>query len=142
MIGDGVLFEETLAPLREFRNVYIEKRFLKQDEIAAIHKEYGIFLCPSRMDTQGVSRDEAMSSGLVPVTNAVTAIPEFVDETSGILAPGGDAEAMAEGIERIYNDSALFASMSAAAAQRVRRQCAQDVLIKAELHLFQNGGNA
>jgi glycosyltransferase involved in cell wall biosynthesis len=36
---------------------------------------------PSRTDTQGVSRDEAMSSGLVPVTNAVAAIPEFVDDT-------------------------------------------------------------
>jgi glycosyltransferase involved in cell wall biosynthesis len=88
MIGDGPLFEETLAPLREFRNVYIEQRFLNQLEIAALHKEYGIFLSPTRMDAQGVSRDEAMASGLVPVTNAVTAIPEFVDDRCGILAPG------------------------------------------------------
>ncbi|NQW93709.1 MAG: glycosyltransferase, partial [Polaromonas sp.] len=42
MIGDGPLFEETLAPLRKFPNVYIEQRFLKHDEIAIIHKEYGI----------------------------------------------------------------------------------------------------
>jgi glycosyltransferase involved in cell wall biosynthesis len=141
MIGDGALFDTVLSPLREFRNVYIEQRFLKQDEIAALHKEYGIFLCPTRMDAQGVSRDEAMSSGLVPVTNAVTAIPEFVDEVSGILAPGDDALAMAEGIERLYNDSTLFTNMSFAAAQRVRRQCAKDVLIKIELKLFHKWGD-
>ncbi|MGH7182189.1 MAG: methyltransferase type 12, partial [Nitrospiraceae bacterium] len=70
MIGDGKLFDEVLEPVRGFKNVYIERRFLTHVEIAAIHREYGIFLCPSRMDTQGVSRDEAMSSGLVPVTNS------------------------------------------------------------------------
>jgi glycosyltransferase involved in cell wall biosynthesis len=53
------------------------------------------------METQGVSRNEAMSSGLVPITNAVATIPEFVDDSCGILAPGGDAEAMAHGIARL-----------------------------------------
>lgn len=140
MIGDGKLFDETLEPLREFSNVYIERRFLSHAEIAALHREYGIFLCPTRMDAQGVSKDEAMSSGLIPVTNAVTAIPEFVDEASGILAPGEDALAMAAGIDRIYNDPDLFTKMSVAAAQRVRWQCAKEVLISAELKLFgQNG---
>lgn len=86
MIGDGVLFEDTLAPLRKFSNVTIERGFLKHQEIAALHKQYGLFLCPTRMDAQGVSRDEAMASGLVAVTNAVTAIPEFVDDECGILA--------------------------------------------------------
>ena len=88
------------------------------------------------MDAQGVSRDEAMSSGLIPVTNAITAIPEFVDETSGILAPGEDGLAMAAGIDRIYNDPDLFTKMSIAAAQRVRWQCAKKVLISVELKLF------
>jgi spore maturation protein CgeB/glycosyltransferase involved in cell wall biosynthesis/ubiquinone/menaquinone biosynthesis C-methylase UbiE len=133
MIGDGPLFEETLAPLREFRNVYIEQRFLNQQEIAALHKEYGIFLCPTRMDAQGVSRDEAMASGLVPVTNAVTAIPEFVDDRCGILAPGEDAEAMARGIALLYEHPDRFAAMSAAAATRVRAQSDAQRVISAEL---------
>jgi glycosyltransferase involved in cell wall biosynthesis len=66
LIGDGPLFEDTVAPLRKYKNVYIEQRFLNRDEIAALHKEYGIFLCATRWDSHGVSRDEAMSSGLVP----------------------------------------------------------------------------
>ena len=135
MIGDGPLFEETLAPLREFRNVYIEQRFLNQLEIAALHKEYGIFLSPTRMDAQGVSRDEAMASGLVPVTNAVTAIPEFVDDRCGILAPGEDADTMARGIALMYEQPLKFTAMSKAAASRVRAQSDAQRVICAELAL-------
>jgi glycosyltransferase involved in cell wall biosynthesis len=136
MIGDGPLFDETLAPLREFRNVYIEQRFLNQTEIAALHKDYGIFLCPTRMDAQGVSRDEAMASGLVPVTNAVTAIPEFVDDGCGILVPGEDAEAMAKGIARLYEQPLTFSAMSQAAAKRVRSQSDAERIICSELALI------
>jgi glycosyltransferase involved in cell wall biosynthesis len=136
MMGDGPLFEETLAPLREFKNVYIEQRFLNQAEIAALHKEYGIFLCPTRMDAQGVSRDEAMASGLVPVTNAVTAIPEFVDDSCGILAPGEDSDAMAKGISLLYEQPLKFSAMSKAAASRVRAQSDAERIIGAELALI------
>ncbi|NOS82118.1 MAG: glycosyltransferase, partial [Nitrospira sp.] len=133
IIGDGKLFDEVLAPLTGFSNVYIEKRFLTHAEIAALHREYGIFLCPTRMDTQGVSRDEAMASGLVPVTNAVAAIPEFVDDSCGILSPGEDAEAMARGIALLYEQPLKFSAMSKAAAKRVREQRDAKKIIRAEL---------
>ena len=136
MIGDGPLFEETLAPLRTFQNVHIEQTFLKQGEIANLHKKYGIFLCPTRMDAQGVSRDEAMSSGLVPVTNAVTAIPEFVDDESGILAPSEGAKEMAAGIAMLFESPEQFAMMSKAAAARVRQQSDSKIIINKELALF------
>lgn len=133
MVGDGPLFDSILAPLREYKNVFIERRFLKQSEIAALHKQYGIFLSPTRMDAQGVSRDEAMASGLVPVTNGVTAIPEFVDAQCGILAAGEDAQAMADGMAALYEDPALFAAMSANATQRVARQSAKSIIVEAEI---------
>lgn len=136
MIGDGPLFDSILEPLRQYSNVFIERRFLKQSEIAALHKEYGIFLSPTRMDAQGVSRDEAMASGLVPVTNAVTAIPEFVDERCGILAPGDDAVAMAEGIAALYDNAELFTAMSQAASARVQQQSSKSHIINAEIGVF------
>ena len=138
IIGRGVLFDEITEPLMQFDNVIIENKFLQQDEIAALHKKYGVFLSPTRMDSQGVSRDEAMSSGLVPVTNAVTAIPEFVDEKCGILAPGDDYLAMAEGIEKLYYDPELFCRMSRNAAERVRNQSDVSSVIKKELELIGN----
>ena len=133
LIGDGALFDETVEPVRGLQNVIVEKRFLLQHEIAELHKEYGIFLSPTRMDTQGVSRGEAMSSGLVPVTNAVAAVPEFVDEESGILAEAEDAHGIAEGIARLYEDPELFSKLSEGAAHRVRRQCAYGQTIAREL---------
>lgn len=136
MIGDGVLFDEILAPLRKFSNVTIERGFLKHQEIAALHKQYGLFLCPTRMDAQGVSRDEAMASGLVAVTNAVTAIPEFVDDECGILAPGDDAQAMADGIARVIESPELFCKMSAAARARVEKQTAKHSIINREIELI------
>jgi glycosyltransferase involved in cell wall biosynthesis len=125
-----------LAPLREFSNVYIEQCFLKQDEIATLHKEYGIFLCPSRMDTQGVSRDEAMSSGLVPVTNAVAAIPEFADADCSVLAKNEDAQGLAEGIAYLYENPQQYSQRSSNAAKRVRIQSEKKKIISLELNMF------
>jgi glycosyltransferase involved in cell wall biosynthesis/spore maturation protein CgeB len=136
MIGDGKLFDEVLEPVRGFNNVYIERRYLTHLEIAAIHHEYGIFLCPSRMDTQGVSRDEAMSSGLVPVTNSVGAIPEFVDDTCGFLADPEDSAGLAESIAKLYESPELFLAMSAAAAERVRMESSCASTVELELTLF------
>lgn len=107
-------------------------------EIAVLHKDYGIFLCSSRWDSHGVFRDEAMASGLVPVTNAVSAIPEFVDDSCGILAPVEDAEAMARGVARLYEQPLTFSAMSQAAAKRVRKQRDAQKVIRAELAVVSN----
>lgn len=136
IIGRGDLFKPLTEELDQFENVTIENKFLHQDDIARLHKENGIFIVPTRMDAQGVSRDEAMSSGLVPVTNAVAAIPEFVDETCGILAPEEDYLQMAEGIEDLYHNPEKFLEMSEMAAMRVRSQCSFEYTINSELKLI------
>lgn len=136
IIGDGVLFDETLEPLRQFKNVTIERRFLTHAQISAIHKDYGMFLCPTRWDSHGVSRDEAMASGLVPVTTSTAAIPEFVDDTCGILAADEDYTELAKGIARLIENSQEFSEKSKAAAARVRRQTAERLIVSKELTLF------
>ncbi len=98
-IGKGALFDKTLALLRQFKNVTIRETFLEQSEISALHKEYGIFPCPTRLDAQGVSMCEAMSSGLIPVTSGVTAIPEFVNDEVGVLAKEENYLDLAEGMK-------------------------------------------
>ncbi|WP_373376747.1 FkbM family methyltransferase [Cupriavidus nantongensis] len=140
IIGDGPMFDEVIDPLRKFHNVIIERKFVNHSDIALLHKQYGVFLCPSRMDTHGVSRDEAMSSGLVPVTTAVAAIPEFVDEKCGILVPAESADEMAAGVCKLVRDPQLFLDMSARAARRVRSQSGSSAVISAELALF-NGSS-
>ena len=140
-IGDGVLFDETLSPIKDLENVTIERTFLKQEDIAALHKSYGLFLSPTRMDSQGVSRDEAMSSGLVPLTNNITAIPEFVDGSCGILTDADEYAALAEGIIALYKNPDLFLEMSKNAAQRVREQSGYAQTIAKELDMINKKSN-
>lgn len=135
-VGDGRLFDETMAPLQGLSNIVIERRFLHQSEIAELHREYGVFLNPTRMDAQGVSRDEAMSSGLVPISTRCTAIPEFVDCTCGLLVEPEDVQGLADAIEQIYRDPELFLQLSRQAALRVREQSGFDATIAREVSMF------
>lgn len=139
-IGDGSLFDETLGPIRRFGNVAIERRFLTQPEIAEQHRSHGIFLVPTRLDTQGVSRDEAMASGLVPVTNSVPAVLEFADQSCAVIAPPDDWTAMADAISLMAHQPELFQVRSAAAAARVRAQSGTERIIPRELALLAAAG--
>ena len=93
-------------------------------------------MTPTRMDSQGVSRDEAMSSGLVPITNAVTAIPEFVDSDCGVLAEGEDYKGMAEGVLQLVRDKERFLQISNSAAKRVRNQSSTEIVIRKEIEII------
>jgi glycosyltransferase involved in cell wall biosynthesis/precorrin-6B methylase 2 len=137
LIGDGPLFDETVEPLRRFPNVELERRFLNQHEIAEVHNQYGIFLVPSRMDSQGVSRDEAMSSGLVPVSTRIAAIPEFVTPDCAILAEPEDSDGLADAIIALQEDPERFLRMSAAAAMHVRSRSGRLQTIDKEMALIQ-----
>tara|TARA_B100000767_G_scaffold251445_1_gene254455 strand:+ start:3204 stop:6842 length:3639 start_codon:yes stop_codon:yes gene_type:complete len=136
IVGDGKLFDEIIEPLHKFDNITIDRGFLSHAQIADLHKQYGVFLTPTRMDSQGVSRDEAMSSGLVPITTSVTAIPEFVDDESGLLVPGEDHKAMADAVIRLVENPSLFDKLSSGAAKRVRKQSSSKKIIDAEIELI------
>ena len=136
--GDGERFDEDTKLLKKFSNVRLHRGFLTQSQIAQLHKTHGIYIATTRMDTQGVSRDEAMSSGLVPVANAVAAIPEFVDEKCGILAPAEDAKAIADGILKLIRDPDLFMQMSENAAKHVRSLTDKQFTIEKEISLVES----
>ncbi len=138
IIGDGALFETQLAPLANFANVHCERRFLPQEEISALHTQNGVFLVPTRMDTQGVSRDEAMASGLVPVTNAIAAVPEFTAPDCACVCPAEDAAGLAEAMLDMAANPALFQARSQNAARRVRQQSAATHIIPQELELMES----
>lgn len=134
--GDGPLFEETVAPLRHLTNITIRRGFVSRNEIKALHREHGVFLCPSRMDTQGVSRDEAMASGLVPVTNRVGAIPEFVRDDCGYLADPEDSDGLAAAIAELQANPEQFRALSRCAAEHVRSRSGFDRTVARELAMI------
>ena len=136
LFGEGPLFNSTLEPIRKFDNVKIYNYFLSQDEIAKLHKENGVFMCPTRLDSQGVSMCEAMSSGLIPITNGVTAIPEFVDEKCGYLARKENYMDMVDAVEDLYLNPEKFKQKSQNAALRMSNQCSKNIVIKQELDVI------
>ncbi len=141
IIGDGALFDRQTEPLRGLGNVKLQKGFVSQSEIARLHGENGVFLVPSRADTQGVSRDEAMASGLVPVTNSAAAVPEFTDDTCAALAPPEDHRALAGHMGQMARAPELFLSRSKAAHQRIQAQTAAPAIIAQELALMKGGAD-
>jgi glycosyltransferase involved in cell wall biosynthesis len=136
IVGDGKLFDETVEPIRNFDNIIIEKKFLSQQEIAELHKQYGIFLCPSRMDTQGVSRDEAMSSGLIPVTTNAGAIPEFVNGENGFVVTQESHSELAKAVKTLYADSRLFVSLSQISSESARAKSGYKITVPKEIKLL------
>jgi len=138
IIGDGPLFKELTEPLEGLNNVSLQQRFLSNEEYEKIFEEFGIFLTPTRWDSQGVGRDEAMACGLVPATNSISAIPEFADSDCAILADSEDYIGLADGIEELANNPDLFVSKSKKASIRVREQTSHDVTIPMEIRLVTN----
>lgn len=134
--GEGPLFAETTAPLQQFKNVNLVNRFLSQDEIRDLHAAHGVFLAPTRFDSQGVSMCEAMSSGLVTVSTRIAAIPEYVQHGStGLLSAPESASELADHIERLYFNEELFLNLSEAGSQWMHSNCGLSATIGREIKL-------
>lgn len=135
--GDGPTFEEVTAPLRDFPNVTLRKGFFAtQVDIANVYREYGVLVVPTRRDTQGLSRDEGMCAGLVPITTGIDAVPEFLSSDEGYLVPPEDPKAIADAVRHLYHHPEKFLRKSAAAAARIRRTLVDDIVIPQEIALF------
>lgn len=136
--GEGRLFETETQALRKFDNVTLHNKFFTQHEIAELHRQHGIFLAPTRLDSQGVSMCEAMSSGLVAISTNIAAIPEFITHNeTGLLARPESGEELADAIERLYCDADLFARLSQAGSDRMRAQCGPAATVQKELELIE-----
>ncbi|AOH55840.1 hypothetical protein ABE28_015870 [Peribacillus muralis] len=138
--GEGKYFDPLTEPLEKFKNVKLHRNFLNQQEMANVHKEHGIFLCPTRQDAQGVSMCEAMSSGLVPITSNNTAIPEYVvHEKTGILT--GGAKEIASSIKHLYENPSEFAFLSKHASMSIQEKCRPELVTSKELELISDAKN-
>lgn len=134
--GFGKHFDENARLLRHLPNVHVEKRYSSPAEMATMHYDHGVFLCPTRWDTQGVMLGEAMASGMVAITNPVAAIPEFTDASSSILADPDDPRAFANALWHLITHPELMPLISQAAARRVREQCGREATVDKEIALI------
>lgn len=135
IVGSGKDYYKLTDCLKEFPNIKLINNFVKQDEMSSLHKESGIFLCPTRQDAQGVSMCEAMSSGLVPITSDNTAIPEFVENNkTGFLTKNSNE--IANAIIKVYEKPQLFSEISSNASNYIEMKCGIEQTILRELELI------
>src|SRR5699024_12361437 len=114
--------------------------FLIQVDMTYLHYDVFVFRFRSRWDSQVLSMCEAMSSGLVPVSNNNTAIPEFVTHNiSGLLAENESSQDLAYQIERLYYNPDLFAYLSENAASSIRVIADENIVINNELDVIIHG---
>ena len=82
-----------------------------------------------------------MASGLVPVTNAIAAIPEFVSPESGFLCEPENARELAASLETLYENPKLFERMSRAAAIEVRASRSVELIFNEEKSIIFSDGS-
>ena len=142
ILGDGFLFEKSTRKLKKFKNVTIKKGFLTTKEIRHVHKKHGVILVPSRWESQGLTCGEGMSSGLVPITTNVTALPEFVDDSCGYLCEADNPSSLANAIENCIKNPDIFMKKSEEAAKRAQRQCGEANTVLKEVEIFKSNAQA
>lgn len=136
LYGDGPdreLIKEKVQQLVGITNFNFSPGFLPNNVIPRIHCEHSIYYAVTRMDAQGVSMCEAMSSGLPVVTFDVCAIPEFVAHgVEGFVIDCYDTRAALASMYELWESRNLFDRMSLAARNRaelidIRRTSASEI---------------
>ena len=92
------------------------------DEMATVRERATVALNTSRVDNQPVSLIEAMAAGLPIVSTDAGGIPYMlIHGAEGVLAPIGDAAALARGLQLLTTDSEVRSRIVAGGLARSRR---------------------
>jgi glycosyltransferase involved in cell wall biosynthesis len=87
-----------------------------QDDIQTVLRDSDLFAFPSLMEAFPNAVMEAMAAGLPVVATATGGVPELVDhERNGLLAPPGDARALAAALLRLIDEPAAASRYADAA---------------------------
>ncbi|OLE61580.1 MAG: hypothetical protein AUG10_00125 [Gemmatimonadetes bacterium 13_1_20CM_2_70_10] len=113
--------------------------FLPQDRMPAEYGAATVTVLPSRGKAEGLGLTlvEALCAGSAVVGTPVGGIPEVIlDGRTGLLARDGDADHLAEQMERLLTDDALRARLTAAGQEHVRQRFAPTAAARTFLDLY------
>ena len=120
--GDGpdrAALEQDIVSRNLARHVIMEG-FLNQDKLRELYAECDALVLPSFAEGIPVVLMEAMAMEIPCVATWITGIPEIIrHETDGLLAPPGDAQALARAIARLMDDPELRRSLGQHARLRI-----------------------
>jgi N-acetyl-alpha-D-glucosaminyl L-malate synthase BshA len=129
-----ILAGGNFAPFEsEVRRLGLEGRVIVREKVQDIEDylqvaEIGLFTSDSESFCLGIL--EAMCFGCPSVATRVGGIPEVIEENStGILAPPGNAEVLAQSLQRLLDDRSLRAEFGEAARNRAREHFSASVIV-------------
>jgi glycosyltransferase involved in cell wall biosynthesis len=89
------------------------------------------FLLTSVSEGLPVTIIEAMAAGLPVVSTGVGGVPEIIDDgDTGLLAPAGDVDALAQAMLRISQDANLRESLAARGRERAASRFSEERMIE------------
>lgn len=98
-----------------------------QPSIEIRHESSGV----AQAESMGRALLEAQASGVPVIASRTGGIPDVVEhERTGLLVPPGDAEHLAEAIERLAADAETRRRLAAAARQRVLERFSWDAVVR------------
>ena len=99
-----------------------------------------VFAHTSRWEGFGIVLLEAMLSGLPVVATRVSAIPEIVvDGETGLLAPPGDAAAVASSLGQLLDDVELRQRLGASGLARARKEFSVQNMVEQTIRVYEEG---
>ena len=95
---------------------------IPSSEVIPTLRQYDMNLLPTKAPTEGYPGIviEGYSVGLPIIASSCGAIPEIVDETSGILIEPGNVDELFEAINRVVDDDQLYATLRSGARNRFK----------------------
>lgn len=134
LYGDGKLFKKINDPLRKFKNVSINQKFLLPEEMNKEFEKNGIILMPTRQDSQGVTTCEGMMAGLVPITSNNSGVPEYINNDCGYLC--NNTNQIVKAVEKLLENKEKFLEKSKKASKYISGKCSPEIVIKKELEII------
>ena len=117
----------------DVRRLGLEGRVIVREQVSEIEdylQAADLALFTSETESFCLGILEAMCFGVPSVATAVGGIPEVVaDGTTGVLAPFGDVDVLARGVEGLLRDPARREAMGRAARERAGKLFAAEVIV-------------
>jgi N-acetyl-alpha-D-glucosaminyl L-malate synthase BshA len=124
------------------RRLGLENRVIVRENVSIIEdylQSADLALVTSDTESFCLSILEAMCFACPSIATKVGGIPEVIEDgKTGLLAPAGDAEALAHAVEGLISDPARRSALSRAAQSRARERFSADVIVPQYEALYRN----
>ncbi len=121
IVGSGPLEKSIKESIQNIKNItYINA--IPHNDLMQLYNKMDLIVIPSVHEAFGLVVGEAMIMGKAIVATKVDGIIEMIEnEKEGLLVPPRDANALAEAIERLYNNKALCLSLANNAQKKIKQ---------------------